>query len=252
MVRRMRAAWLALWTGLALAFAGQASAADVQAAVAANFTEPAKELAAAFQARTGDKVVLSFGSSGQFYSQIAHGAPYEVFLSADQDRPAQAERDGFAVAGSRFTYAVGRLVLFSKTAGLVDGHGAVLKSDRFQKLAIADPATAPYGQAAVETLRSRGLYDALKGRLVTGSSITQAYQFVETGAAELGFVALSQVINETGGSRWNVPEADHRPIVQQAVLLKTGESDPAAKAFLAFLESPEARKIIQSYGYGTR
>ena len=235
---------------LAIAVGSPALAADVQVAVAANFTEPAKEIAAAFEARTHDHVVLSFGASGQFYAQIAHGAPYQVFLSADSDRPAQAEKEGLAVPGTRFTYAVGKLVLFSKTAGLVDGRGAVLKSGKFQKLAIADPAVAPYGAAAVQTMTRLGVYDQLNPQLVMGTSINQTYQFVQTGAAELGFVALSQVIAETGGSRWIVPEADHAPIEQQAVLLKSGQDDPAAKAFLDFLKGPEARKVVLRYGYG--
>ena len=237
---------------LALGFAVPAAAADVQVAVAANFTEPAKQIAAAFEARTHNHLALSFGSSGQFYTQIAHGAPFEVLLSADAERPAQAEKEGLAVPGTRFTYAIGRLVLFSKTAGLVDGRGAVLKSGRFQKLAIADPALAPYGAAAVQTMTRLGVYEALKSKLVTGTSISQAYQFVDTGAAELGFVALAQVIAQAGGSRWLVPEADHAPIEQQAVLLKTGEGDPAAKALLAFLKGPEARKVIKRFGYGTK
>jgi molybdate transport system substrate-binding protein len=245
---------------LALAFAGAflsvgpsaALAADTQVAVAANFTEPAKEIAAAFKARTGDTAVLSFGSSGQFYAQMSHGAPYEVFLSADAERPAAAEKDGLAAPGTRFTYAVGRLVLYSKTPGLVDGKGAVLKAGRFAKLSIADPAAAPYGAAAVQTLTRLGLYDALKPKIVQGSSIAQAYQFVETGAAELGFVALSQVIQVKGGSRWMVPAADHAPIEQQAILLKTGEHNAAASAFLAFLKGPQAVAIIRKYGYEVR
>ena len=242
------------WAALAslLAFAAPALAADLQVAVAANFTEPAKEIAAAFEAKTHDHVALSFGSSGQFYTQIAHGAPFEVFLSADADRPMQAEKDGLAVPGTRFTYAIGRLVLFSKTAGLVDDRGAVLKSDKFQKLSIADPALAPYGAAAVQTMTKLGLYDQLKPKLVTGTSINQAYQFVDTGAAELGFVAQSQVITQTGGSRWLVPQSDHAPIEQQAVLLKTGQKGAAAKAFLAFLKGPEAAKVIKRFGYGTK
>jgi molybdate transport system substrate-binding protein len=249
--------WIAraafVWAAAVVALAAApAQAADVQVAVAANFTEPAKQIAAAFEARTHDHVLLSFGSSGQFYAQIAHGAPYEVFLSADADRPAQAEKDGLAALGTRFTYAVGKLVLFSKTPGLVDDRGAVLTSGRFQKLAIADPALAPYGAAAVQTMTRMGVYDRLKPLLVTGTSINQAYQFVETGAAELGFVALSQVVAEPGGSRWIVPESDHAPIEQQAVLLKTGQDDPAARAFLGFLKGPEARRIILRYGYGMK
>lgn len=226
-----------------------ARAADLPVAVAANFTEPAREIAAAFQARTGQAVALSFGASGQFYAQISHGAPYEVFLSADAERPRQAEQEGFGVPGTRFTYAVGRLVLFSRTPGLVDGAGKVLSSARFQKLAIADPAAAPYGAAALETLRRLGLHEALKPRIVQGGSIAQTYQFVDSGAAELGFVALSQVIRTPGGSRWLVPAADHGPITQDAILLQPGAGDPAARAFLAFLKSPAAVAIIRKYGY---
>jgi molybdate transport system substrate-binding protein len=232
--------------------ASSAVAAETKVAVAANFTEPAKEIAARFEAATGHKAVLSFGSSGQFYTQIANGAPYEVFLSADSERPVKAETDGLAVAGTRFTYATGRLVLFSKTPGLVDARGAVLKKGGFEKLAIADPKAAPYGQAAVETLTKLKLYDALKPKIVTGSSITQAYQYVQTGAAELGFVALSQLAAETGGSRWLVPAADHTPIDQQAVLLKTGADSVAAKAFLQFLKGKDAKAIIKRYGYEVR
>jgi len=234
---------------LVLAIAGPAAAAEVKVAVAANFTEPAKEIAQRFKARTGHDATLSFGSSGQFYAQIANGAPFEVFLAADRERPEKAEAEGLGVAGSRFTYAIGRLALYSRTSGLVDGKGAVLRTGRFEKLAIADPKTAPYGVAAVETMRKLGVYETLRPKLVQGSSITQAYQFVETGAAELGFVALSQVAGVKGGSRWTVPAADHTPIDQQAVLLKTGANSVAAKAFLAFLRGAEARAIIRKYGY---
>lgn len=235
-----------------LLMGGSALAAETKVAVAANFTEPAKEIAAKFEAKTGDKVVLSFGSSGQFYTQIANGAPYEVFLSADSERPAKAEADGLAVTGTRFTYATGRLVLWSKTPGLVDAKGAVLAKGGFEKLAIADPKAAPYGLAAVETLTKLKLNDALKPKIVTGSSITQAFQYVQTGAAELGFVALSQVINEQGGSRWIVPANDHTPIDQQAVLLKTGADSATAKAFLHYLKSKDAKAIIKRYGYEVR
>lgn len=244
---------IAVLTGLwSLAAACGALAGETKVAVAANFTEPAKAIAARFKARTGHDAVLSFGSSGQFYTQIANGAPYEVFLSADVERPQKAEAEGLAVVGSRFTYAIGRLVLFSRTPGLVDSGGAELASDRFEKLAIADPKAAPYGQAAIEALSKLKRYDAVKTKIVMGASITQAYQFVQTGAAELGFVALSQVVDDKGGSRWIVPAANHSPIEQQAVLLKTGVNNDAAKAFLAFLKSAEARAIIRRYGYETR
>lgn len=247
MLRRVLAGVMA-----ALAMAGAARAAEVQVAVAANFTEPAKAIAEAFKASTGHTATLSFGSSGQFFTQITHGAPYQVFLSADAERPMKAEEAGVGVKGTRFTYAVGRLVLYSRTPGLVDGAGQVLSTGRFEKLAIADPAAAPYGAAAVQTLQKLGLYDRLKPKIVQGASITQAYQFVYTGAAELGFVALSQVVDEPQGSRWLVPEADHAPIDQQAILLAPGSADPAARAFLAFLKSPAAVAIIKRYGYGVR
>jgi molybdate transport system substrate-binding protein len=236
---------LLLWPGLA-------AGAEVHVAVAANFTEPAKQIAARFKARTGHSASMSFGSSGQFFAQIANGAPYQVFLSADAERPLKAEADGLAVPGSRFTYATGRLVLFSRTRGLVDARGAVLSTGRFQKLAIAEPKAAPYGVAAVETMRRLAVYDRLAPKLVHGASITQTFQFVETGAAEVGFVALSQVIAEKGGSRWVVPEALHTPIDQQAVLLKPGAGNPAAAAFMQFLKGGEAKAIIRRYGYQVR
>ena len=237
---------------LAFAFAAPAWAADTRVAVAANFTEPAKEIAAAFAKATGHNAVLSFGSSGAFYTQMAHGAPFEVFLSADADRPKKAEEEGLAVPKSRFTYAIGRLVLYSTTPGLVDSKGAVLKTGSFAKIAIADPAAAPYGAAAVQAMTKLGVYAALEPKIVKGSSITQAYQFVATDAAELGFVALSQVVTVPGGSRWIVPKTLHAPIDQQAVLLKTGAANPAAAAFMKFLKSRPALAIIKRYGYETR
>jgi len=228
-----------------------ASAADVQVAVAANFTEPAKEIAAAFQARTGHHAILSFGSSGQFYTQITQGAPFEVFLSADPDRPKRIEQEGLGVPGSRFTYAIGQLVLWSKTPGLAVGPG-VLSRGGFNKLSIADPAAAPYGVAAVQTMTKLGVYAKLAPKIVKGASITQAYQFVQSGAAELGFVALSQVISDRSGSRWAVPASLHAPIDQQAILLWKGDKDAAARAFLQFLKGPEALAIIRRYGYEAR
>lgn len=234
-----------------VAWVTPAAAAETSVAVAANFTEPAQEIAAAFARRTGHVATLSFGASGAFYTQISHGAPFEVFLSADAERPAKAEAEGFAAPGSRFTYAVGRLVLYSRTPGLVAGE-TVLKTGSFAHLAIADPAAAPYGAAAVETMTRLGVADALAPKLVKGSSITQAYQFVATGAADLGFVAASQVVDVAGGSRWLVPTRYHKPIEQQAVLLKTGAGNPAAVAFVAFLKGPQAQAIIKRYGYQLR
>lgn len=236
---------------LALFIAAPASAAETQVAVAANFTQPAREIAAGFERATGHKAVLSFGASGAFFTQIAQGAPFEVLLSADAERPIQTEKVGLAVSGTRFTYAIGRLVLYSATPSLVDG-GSVLKSGRFGKIAIADPATAPYGVAAIETMRKLGVYHAVKSRIVTSKSIGQAYLFTSTGAAELGFVALSQVIHAPGGSRWIVPAGLHTPIDQQAVLLRTGSKNPAARAFIKYLKSRSAQTIIRRFGYIAR
>ncbi len=230
-----------------------AAAAPVAVAVAANFTEPAKAIAEAFNRATGDTAVLSFGASGQFYAQITHGAPYQIFLSADTERPLKVEQDGVGVPGSRFVYATGKLVLYSRTPGLVDDGGAVLRSpSRFAKLAIADPAIAPYGAAAVQTMTKMNVYGALKSKLVQGSSINQAWDFTRTGAADLGFVALSEVIDQPGGSRWLVPESLHAPIDQAAILLSPGDKNPAARQFLAFLKGPEAKAIIVRYGYLVR
>lgn len=242
----------AIAAALSLILAGPAGAADTQVAVAANFTAPAKEIATAFTAKTGHHANLSFGSSGQFYTQITHGAPYEVFLSADPDRPKKAEQDGVGMPGTRFSYAIGRLVLWSTKPGLVDDGGRVLATGKFNKLSIADPAAAPYGLAAIQVLNKLGLYSKVQAKIVKGASITQAYDFVRTGAADLGFVALSQVINQPGGSRWLAPTADHAPIDQQAILLWTGAKNPAATAFMSFLKGPEARTIIKRYGYEVR
>ena len=247
-----RAVFAGVFALSGVVLATPALADETQVAVAANFTEPAKEIAAAFKQATGHSAILSFGSSGAFYTQMAHGAPYEVFLSADADRPKKAEQDGLGIPHSRFTYAIGRLVLYSKQPGLVDGQGAVLKSGSFAKISIADPTAAPYGLAAMQTMKKLGVLPALTPKIVKGSSITQAYQFVATGAAELGFVALSQVINEQGGSRWAVPTNLHAPIDQQAILLWTGAKNPAAKAFMTFMKSPQAVAIIKRYGYETR
>ncbi|WP_091736177.1 molybdate ABC transporter substrate-binding protein [Phenylobacterium immobile] len=232
---------------LTLGFAGQAAADTISVAVAANFAEPAQQIAQAFKASTGHEARISPGASGQLLTQIAHGAPYAVFLSADAERPRRAETDGLGVAGTRFTYAVGRLALYSPRPGFASA--GTLAEDRFGKLAIADPAVAPYGAAALETLAVMGLKDRLQGRVVLGSSIAQAHQFVASGAAGLGFVALSQVIGEPQTTYWIVPANRHKPIAQQAILLKAGADEPTARAFLTFLKGPQARAIIRRYGY---
>jgi molybdate transport system substrate-binding protein len=234
---------------VALSLAGQAIASDVKVAVAANFTDTAKELAKVYEKKTGNTVTMSFGSSGNFLSQIEQGAPFEVFLSADAERPLKLEAEGLGIKGTRFVYAYGTLVLWSATPGFVDNKGAVLAKGQFDHISIADPAAAPYGIAAVETMQKLGLYDKLQPKIVKGTSIAQAYTFVNSGSAELGFVALSQVYKFPRGSVWYVPKEDYTPIDQQAILLKPGESDPAARAYLDFLKSPEAVQIIKSYGY---
>jgi molybdate transport system substrate-binding protein len=231
------------------ALAPVAMAAQTHVAVAANFTEPAKEIAALFQKKTGHEAILIFGASGAFYAQITQSAPFEVFLSADQERPKLAVENGFAVPESRFTYAIGKLVLWSKVVDVTNGEAA-LKAGNFSKLSIANPTAAPYGSAAVETLKALGLFDALQPRIVQGSSIAQAFQFVDTRNAEVGFVALAQLYGNTEGTRWLVPEKLHTSIRQDAVLLKKGADDEASKAFLAFLKGPEARAVIERFGYG--
>ena len=238
---------IAVAAGLLLSL-GEAQAAQTNIAVAANFTDAAKEIAAAFKQKTGHEAVLSFGASGQFYTQITQGAPFQVFLSADDSRPKKLVEDGLAIADSRFTYAIGKLVLWSKSPGIVTGE-ETLKNASFAKLSICNPAAAPYGLAAVETMKSLNLYDSLRPKLVEGATITQAYQFVETGNAELGFVALSQLTGSEAGSRWVVPQGLYNPIRQDAVLLKTGAGNDAAGASIAFLRGPEARAIIEKYGY---
>ncbi len=240
------AAAVGLWA-LCLA-GGPAVAAQTNVAVAANFTEAAKEIATAFKQKTGHDAVLSFGSSGQLYTQITQAAPFEIMLSADDERPKKAVADGFGVAGSPFTYAIGKLVLWSKDPALVNGE-ETLKSGSFSKLSIANPKAAPYGAAAVETLKALKIYDRLQPKIVEGNSIGQAFQFIDTGNAELGFVALSQLAGNGSGSRWMVPQTLYTPIRQDAVLLKKRAGNEAAVAFMAFLKGPEAKAIIEKFGY---
>ncbi|MBN8510374.1 MAG: molybdate ABC transporter substrate-binding protein [Burkholderiales bacterium] len=232
--------------------AGWAQAAEVRVAAAANFAVPLERIGAAFAAVTGHTLKVSAGATGKFHSQIVAGAPFEVLLAADAGTPERLIAEGHAVPGTRFTYAIGRLVLWSAQPGRVDDQGAVLRSGRFEHLAIANPKTAPYGAAAIEVLQALGLDGALAPKLVTGESIAQAFQFVATGNAELGFVALSQVIAgaSPGGSRWVVPQDLHAPIRQDAVLLRAGAGNPAATAFLVYLKSPAAQQVIRSFGYG--
>jgi molybdate transport system substrate-binding protein len=231
------------------AFALSAQADEIQVAVAANFAGAAQKLAAQFEHDTGHVVKLSFGATGKFYAQIEAGAPFDVLLAADQATPGKLVAEGKAVPATLHTYAIGKLVLWSADPGLVDGNGDVLKSDKWKHLSVADAKLAPYGQAAKETLAALKLTDAVRSRVVTAENIGQALQFVQTGNAELGFVALSQLTGRDAGSRWVVPQALYDPIRQDAVLLKSGAGNEAASAFIAFLRSPEARSIIERYGY---
>ena len=229
-----------------------AFAEDVQVAVAANFTAPMKVIAADFEKATGNKVVLSFGSTGKFYTQIKNGAPFDVFLAADDTTPAKLEKENDTVAGSRFTYATGKLVLWSPKPDVVDAHADVLKKGTFAHLAVAAPKLAPYGAAAVETMNKLGVYDALQPKFVTGENIGQTFTFVATGNAELGFVALSQVFENgklKSGSGWIVPADLHAPIRQDAVILTHGKDNKAAAELTAYLQSAPAKAVIRSFGY---
>ncbi len=230
-----------------------ASAGEVLVAVAANFAGPIARIGEAFTAGTGHVLKVSSASTGKLYAQIVGGAPFEVLLAADDETPRRLLAEGHAVAGTRFTYAIGQLVLWSTRPGLVDDQGAVLASGRFRQLAVANPKTAPYGRAAHQVLQARGLAQTLTPRLVTGESIAQAHQFVATGNAEIGFVALSQVVlpgKNTTGSMWRVPQDLYTEIRQDAVLLKTGAGNPAAMALLAFLQGQTARQVMRDHGYG--
>lgn len=225
----------------------------IRVAVAANFTAPMKQIAEAFQQQTGNELLLSFASSGKFYAQILNNAPYDVFLSADQKKPQALVEQQLAVADSRFTYAVGVLALWSMQKGLVDEGGTILQKGNFQWLAIANPRLAPYGSAAVEVLENLKLYAPLKARIVEGENISQTFQFVRTGNAELGFIALSQLKGNdlaNTGSYWQVPASLHTPIRQDAVLLKSAQNPAAATELLNFLRSDKARAIITDFGYG--
>lgn len=249
MCKTLTRATVAMMAGLLLVN-GVARAGEVKVAVAANFTEAAKEIGQLFEKTTGHRALFSFASTGILYTQISQQAPFEVFLAADQARPEKAVDEGFAVAGSRFTYATGKIVLYSRDKDLVSGE-STLKTAHFSKLAIANPLTAPYGAAAVATMKKLGVYDGVKSRIVRGNNIAQTYQFVETGNAELGFVALSQVARRDTGSRWLVPGRMYPPIAQDAVLLKLGADNPAAEAFVDFLKGPEAAEVKVKFGYGT-
>lgn len=241
------------WVVCAIAvWSGAAQADEVQVAVAANFAGPFQKIAASFAADTGHTAVAITGSTGKFYTQIKEGAPFEVLLAADEETPRKLEGEGLAVKGQSFTYAKGKLVLWSAKAGVVDDKGEVLSKGRFTHLAVANPKLAPYGAAGVETLKALGLYEALLPKIVQGDNIAQTFQFVSTGNADIGFVALSQVAppdKPAVGSWWVVPAKFYTPILQDAALLKKGEGSAAAVALLKYLKGDKAKALIKSYGY---
>jgi molybdate transport system substrate-binding protein len=241
------------WFVIALALAAPlADAGEVIVAVAANFSAPMQQIAAVFEADTGHKARLAFGATGAFYSQIRNGAPFELLLGADDETPTRLEKEGFAVAGTRFTYATGRLVLWSAQPGVVDDHGDILRSGNIERIAIANPKLAPYGHAALETMTKLGVYARWREHLVQGENVAQAYQFVATGNARLGFVALSQVMaggKVAKGSAWIVPANLHTPLRQDAVILNRGKDNAAARAFADYLQGEKARGIIRAFGY---
>lgn len=225
---------------------------EVQVAVAANFTAPIQAIAKDFEKDTGHTLVAAYGATGQFYAQIKNGAPFDVFLAADDTTPQKLEAEGESVKGSRFTYAIGTLALWSAKDGYVDAKGEVLKKNQYQHLSIANPKAAPYGLAATQVLAKLGLTDATKAKLVEGQNITQAFQFVSTGNAELGFVALSQIYKDGkvgNGSAWIVPAELHDPIRQDALILNKGKDSAAAKALVEYLKGPKAAAVIKAYGY---
>lgn len=235
-----------------LCLSSQVMAAEVQIAVAANFTGPMEKIGPMFEKATGHKLIIAYGTVGKFYAQIKNGAPFELLVSADDATPIRLVNDGLAIPESRFTYAIGKLVLWSAKPGFVDDKGDVLKRGDFKHLAIANPKMAVYGAAAMETMKKLGVVDQLQAKFVQGENITQTYQFAATGNAELGFVALSQIYKDgkyAAGSHWLVPTALYSQIRQDAVLLTRGKDNPAAKALLTFLKGPEARKVILAYGY---
>ena len=232
--------------------ATQAQADEVSVAVAANFTAPMQQIAADFEKASGHKIVASYGSTGKFYAQIKNGAPFELLLAADDETPARLIKENAAVAGSQFTYAIGKLVLWSAKSAVVDDKGEVLKKGGFDHISLANPKLAPYGAAGVEVMKALGAYDALQPKIVSAENITQAYQFVSSGNALLGFVALSQVLKDgkIDGSAWIVPAHLYAPIRQDVVMLEKGRGKPAAEALAKYLKGDKAKAVIKSFGYG--
>lgn len=226
------------------------TAEPLRLAVASNFSDAIQTIVAAFQRENRIEVAVSTGSTGKLAAQIENGAPYQVFLAGDSARPARLEQLGIAEPGSRFTYALGRLALYGKPLGGAPMDNGALNSAELRHLAIANPKTAPYGLAAQQALLNLGFWNALKDRIVQGENVAQAHQFVSTGSAELGFVALSLVLHEDKARYYVIPGTLYDPIRQDAVLLSGKPSHEAAEAFMRFLRSKPVRRIIQQSGYG--
>ncbi len=234
--------------------AGSSAAGEAQVAVAANFSAPMKQIMALFEQDTGHQIRASYGATGKFYAQIKNGAPFEALLAADQERPERLEQEGVGVPGSRFTYATGRLVLWSAKPGLVEDGESLLKAGDFNKLSVANPKLAPYGEAAMQTLSALGVKDALEPKLVMGENIAQTYQFVDSGNAEVGFVALAQVMEDgriAKGSGWIVPGDRHAPIRQDALILQGGKDNPVVAELFDYLQTEKVRALIRDFGYET-
>ena len=236
-------------TALLIAFSSPAESGETRIAVAANFAQAAREIGALFADKTSHSALFSFASTGTLYTQISQGAPFDVFLAADRKRPEMAINNGYAVSGTRFTYASGKIALYCANHDRITDSDTLKRGD-FSKIAIANPVTAPYGIAAVQTMKALGVFEPLAEKLVQGKNIAQTYQFVDTGNAEFGFVALSQIARHARGARWIVPETLYAAIRQDAVLLNVGVGNEAAKAFLSFLRGPDAEAVKKKFGYG--
>ncbi|WP_262695167.1 molybdate ABC transporter substrate-binding protein [Kordiimonas aquimaris] len=234
---------------MCFAYASLPVAADtVHVAVASNFLKPAQDIKIQFERETNHSVILSAASTGQLYNQITQGAPFDVFLAADQMRPLLLSQHGLAVKNSQYTYAYGKLALYSANSSS-EINATSLTDIKYQRLAIANPNTAPYGAAAIQVLKSLDLLSQTEPLLVRGANIAQAYQFVETGNADVGLVALAQVINRPATTIWRVPQTHYTPIAQDFVLLEHGRLNATASEFLHFLKSSKAGMLIKKYGY---
>lgn len=255
--RKRVGVWTSRMAGaVALAWMGPVTAGEVAVAVASNFTAPMQQIAQAFEQQTGHRVKLSSGGTGSLYAQIRHGAPFDLLLAADTKIPARLAQEGYADERTQFTYATGQLVLWGANPTLIDGlndsDGDILREGKFRKFAIADPMLAPYGAAAQQALQALGLWQAIEPKIVQGKNIGQAFQFVSSGNAELGLVALAQVYADgkiESGSGWIVPHELYSPIRQDAILLKPGQANPVAHELVNYLKGEQVQQIIESYGY---